>query len=944
MQPATCRKRIVSQFCTRIHFFPLLLYREAGAGIVRLREAGKNNMSITRNSLRFCGGIALAAALQLAANSHSFAGETGSPAIPAMNLEAALNMFAQQTGFQVVYVSKVTDGVTTQGATAGLPPQVALAQLLKGTGLHYRLVNARTVTISGDAAAPADNETPPAPPAQESPQHPNRAVVETAAFEEIIVTARKREESIMKTPVVMQAIGAIQIKDLHITDIASVQAAIPGLLISPAFASSGATVYLRGLGNGSSANYVDQSVSLNLDGVGVSSGTFYRGGLFDVAQIEVLKGPQALFYGKGTSAGVIAIHSAVPTKEWESQVRVGYEFNADEMDLDGYISGPITDALGMRVAGYHNTTKGWWVDPNPAGPGRMPDGTDDGGRLMISYNNPAVGLRIKLKGEINNSTSNMPSGYSQHSICSGGVSSVPYYNQFADVCNLRSVDGNPNPKRYAPGPYTPFDPTAFANTWPSPIFKDGKPYASTKTSLAALNIDYDLTPELTFTSVTGYSHLDAGETIATFNPTTFYGVGARALHRNYTEEIRLASNFKDSWINFMIGGLYDTNQRKDTLPLILPDLGIYSIDTGVMNEKTKSVFGQILLTPIDKFELSAGVRYTSVDKQLVSFISENNYSFAYGVNTSGLQQINSIPEANRNFKESATTPEVTLTYRPTDDVTAFVSYKKGYKGPGFNVSLTDVIVGPQTAAPVRGERVEGAEGGVKSSLLDRHLALQLTGYRYDYTGLQVAIPVGLIVVVHPDANARVQGFELGADYSPAGLSGLTLHASVNYNDAHYTKWTNAPCWGGQLPSQGCTVDPVTATRTQDITGRRLAYAAKWNSMMGVDYTTDITDNYSLAMNVSGRFSSNYMGTYEQNPLSLQPGYVALDAAIHLTKSHESWDLALLGRNLTDRLWIVAGYDRGIAGAPNGVPAAIAIQLPRPREVMLQLTVHPAKIM
>src|SRR5438132_3831225 len=172
----------------------------------------------------------------------------------------------------------------------------------------------------------------------------------TARPEEIVVTARKREESIMKAPVIISAISQKQLENLHVQAVSAITATTPNLQIQNGFALSGTTIQFRGLGNGAAANFIDQDMALNIDGFTSNAGRLYRQGLFDVAQVEIMKGPQSLFYGKSTTAGLIAIHTADPTRTWDTKLGVGYEFVASEMDLDSYSSSPLIDQLGIRLA------------------------------------------------------------------------------------------------------------------------------------------------------------------------------------------------------------------------------------------------------------------------------------------------------------------------------------------------------------------------------------------------------------------------------------------------------------------------------------------------------------------------------------------------------------------------------------------------------------------
>ena len=100
-------------------------------------------------------------------------------------------------------------------------------------------------------------------------------------------------------------------------------------------------------------------MAFDIDGIQINRSTVARLGTFDLASAEILKGPQALFYGKNSPGGIISLRSADPTSSFQSQISAGYEFAADETRLEGYVSGPITDTLGIRVAGYFSDIKGY---------------------------------------------------------------------------------------------------------------------------------------------------------------------------------------------------------------------------------------------------------------------------------------------------------------------------------------------------------------------------------------------------------------------------------------------------------------------------------------------------------------------------------------------------------------------------------------------------------
>ncbi|RYD90581.1 MAG: hypothetical protein EOP61_29245, partial [Sphingomonadales bacterium] len=193
---------------------------------------------------------------------------------------------------------------------------------------------------------------------------------------DIVVTARRRQESILKVPVVQNVISAETLVRTQITDLVGVTAKVPGLFVSPGINTIGTLISLRGIGTSAIDAGVDQSVSLNIDGQQFSQGLVFKSGLFDLAQAEVLKGPQALFFGKNSPGGVISLTTADPGDSAEVIGRVSYEFEAREPRVEMILSGPVTETLGLRLAGTWSDREGYFKntarDTLPANLGTLP--------------------------------------------------------------------------------------------------------------------------------------------------------------------------------------------------------------------------------------------------------------------------------------------------------------------------------------------------------------------------------------------------------------------------------------------------------------------------------------------------------------------------------------------------------------------------------------------
>ena len=169
-------------------------------------------------------------------------------------------------------------------------------------------------------------------------------------LETVISTARQRQEELKDIPVVATAFTPAALERYAIDDLQKVAQATPQMIIGNGSSGAGPVLYIRGVGsNGGSAGF-DPAVGIVIDGVFYSRGRFVMQGFFDMAGVEVLKGPQALYYGKNNSAGLISMRTATPGDEFEALARVGYEFEADEIMSEAVVSAPLSDKFGIRLA------------------------------------------------------------------------------------------------------------------------------------------------------------------------------------------------------------------------------------------------------------------------------------------------------------------------------------------------------------------------------------------------------------------------------------------------------------------------------------------------------------------------------------------------------------------------------------------------------------------
>jgi outer membrane receptor protein involved in Fe transport len=778
-------------------------------------------------------------------------------------------------------------------------------------------------------------------------------------IEEIIVTARKRQESVQDVPVAVAAISAQQIINRDVTSVEKIAAIAPQFNVGRASNGSGAQLTLRGIGSSSTSIGIEQSVAVIVDGAYYGQGRIIQEGFFDLQRVEVLKGPQALFFGKNATAGVISITSNDPGDEPEFVAKAGYEFKSHQYRLEGIASMPLSDTLGIRLAArYSKMDRGYYrnvstpinyatldiatgtVENHLARPAatREPGEEELLARGTIKWE-PTDRLTVSLKGSYDHNTVNNSSwNYVAYNCGNGSTSQLNGY-----ACGKHFVTHQNDM------------PADIAANYPF-AKSNGGLYNRYKSAAGTLNVVYDA-DQLQLTSVTNYQWNNNRWTCACDfqSADSSNGVGGTWATENsswkaFSQEMRALTKF-DGPFNAMFGALYQKTKRDFAQYVMFAGLSDSTAPDGLQyvatskdsftRGETFALFGQFTFKILPELELAGGVRYTNETK--------NSY-FAQPYNNAGLTGIFrpaddpdglGVVTARQHFKDWS--PEATLTWKPTEGLMIYGAYKTAYKSGGFsNGGINSKFSADPTAdltfAP---ETAEGFEVGVKSTLLDRQLRLNLTLYDYDYDNLQVDFfnsPIFAYQTLTADANTK--GVELEFQFAPHAAPGLDLHGSINYNKAKYTSFDAGPCYAGQTPAEGCAFVSAIAAR-QDLTGTQLSVAPKWTGNLGIGYEMNVGSGMKLGMNADARYSGSYLASGFGNPLSRQDKYVTLDAGLRVGAEDDNWTLAVIGKNLTNKFYVTGVVDGPSTGAGTGTPAGVkADQLgfgSVPRTVMVELT-------
>lgn len=773
--------------------------------------------------------------------------------------------------------------------------------------------------------------------------------VQAGGLEEIVVTARKRTESIQDIPVAVSAFSEKQIERSDMTSVEKIAAFTPQMTVGRASSGSGAQISMRGIGSNSTSLGIEQSVSVIVDGAYSGQGRVINEGFFDLARVEVLKGPQALFFGKNATAGVISLTTADPTDQLYVKARAGYEFQAEQVVLEGVLSGPLSDTLGARLAvrgskmfgGYYrNVSEPFNYDTfdvatgivteriAPPSPDDQPKEKELLARLTLLWE-PSANFSWNLKGTVDYNRNNNNSWNYIAFGCEGGTSTVTPY-----ACDPDTFVSHMNLMPAAVGAETPFGKD------------DGSLYnyyrAFGITSQMELNLgSFDVT------SVTNYSRNKNSWACAC----AYQAVGVFATEgttwRSFSNETRALSQF-DGAFNFMVGAFYQKTKRVFDQYVIFAGVENSDAPEGnrfvaySKNSETKgetiSPFAQAIVDVTDRLNLTAGVRYTHETK--------DSYFVQPYVNPAltGLFVEGQTVAAEQTFNNWS--PEATLTYEFTPDINVYGAYKTAYKSGGLSNSgiYSALSTAPEDDFLFEPEKAKGFEIGLKSMLFDRQLRLNVTAYKYKFTNLQVDFfnaPTFAYLTVNA-GDAVSKGVETEFEYAPYDVPGLTLRGSLNYNKSRYKNFLG-PCFAGQTPAEGCpSPTGPGGFPLQDLSGKPTSVAPEWTGTLGGYYEGDLGPDSTFGFGVDMRYSDDYIASAFGNERSRQDSYVTIDASARVRFQGDKFELAVIGKNLTNKQYFLGAHADGpLTGSGTGTDAGISADQigfgTVPRTVMLQAT-------
>ncbi len=773
-------------------------------------------------------------------------------------------------------------------------------------------------------------------------------------IEEIIVSARRSAESLQEVPVTVTAIGGDTIDRYQIDQVADLQSRVPALTIQVGGSGAGAAVNLRGIGSSAISSAFDSAVAFDIDGVQVSTARLVQASFFDLEQVEVLKGPQTLFFGKSATAGVFSLKSAGPTEEWEFGFNGGYEFEENGTTISGFASGPITDTLGIRAAAsYNDIDQLAEITEASFGENRFRGQENFVSRLTLDWK-PVERFNANLKF---NYVRHENDGANQFRDIDCGPNGVadPVIFGFGNAIIPSQADCDTGDSVF---PQSDSDPITLGSLAPPTnrgaddfTERGGQAFGVTDLFFTRLNLEFDLSDTLTLASTSGYLDFDsldrdvfsfvgvgpaiplnpaapiAGGLLAAGGdqPGVSLGLGSNLADnqtRQFTQELRLLSEF-DGPFNFQIGAFYQTREIEfNTAEQAFNVAVAFGSATGggigfdyqrehFTDTEAFSVFASFDYDITQDLTLTAGIRYTDEEKTNDIAIPFINPIIA-GLDLTGDGVPDFVSSGFQSdeieFEDDDFSPEVSLTYRATDNVNLFAAFKTGFKSGGIDTSALPGVslagIGNEAIDPATGETFNegatsglifdsetaiGGEVGVKSELLDRALRLNATAYYYVFDDLQVQQFDGVAVQFITFNAGELTTFGLDVDFTwLLPVNGLSVSGSMGYLSSEFTD---------EFLSLG-----------DDLDGRDAALAPDFSGNIALDYYAPVSEGLAIGLGTNVRWTTDHF-TGNSNFSVDQDGYATVDAYVSLGTTAGGWELTLIGSNLGDEQIITNSGNR-----------------------------------
>jgi iron complex outermembrane receptor protein len=707
--------------------------------------------------------------------------------------------------------------------------------------------------------------------------------------DEIIVTARRREENLLDVPIAVSAFSgeALELRGaLDLTDIGNIT---PNTTLETSRGSNSTlSAFIRGIGQQDPVSGFEPGVGIYLDDVYLNRPQAAVLDIYDVERIEVLRGPQGTLYGRNTIGGAVKYVTKRLPQEFALSARATVG-TYDQADGVVTVSAPIGKIV--RVGGsVARLSRGGFGDNLTTG---LENYNKDvwAARGTLELGGYGAPVSVRISGDYSHDKSDPRGG---HRIIPGLLSGAPVLDNVFDTRG-----GLVDPKQ---------DIEAFG---------------------LAMNISVDLSDTLTLRSISAWRKDD------TLTPIDFDALPAADVdvpggyfNEQVSQEVQLLVDAGP--FSGMVGAYY-LDATADTLfdvRLFTTLSGLTAFTNAAVDTETYAIFGDFTYDLSEQLSLSVGGRYTW-DKRTANILRQNylgggspffgGAGVAFGAASTNFS-------GQRDFKKF--TPRVSLSFKPTPDDNIYASFSQGFKGGGFDPRGVGANAPDLNGNGIRGENdevaaflsfrpesVDSYEVGYKGNAFDGGLTFALAGFYADYTDVQIPGSVACIVSGLPSfcgvtsnaGKATFKGVELefNARLGESVVSDgdrLNLLGAVGYIDAKFDQY----------------IANIASVPTDVAAFRDVQNTPSWTASATLAYMTPVgAGRLNLGTTVSYRSSTTQFEI--PNPYIDQSGYALVDASLVYTAPDDRWSIGLYGKNLFDKEYKTSGYSFIAGNATTGLP-------------------------
>lgn len=758
-----------------------------------------------------------------------------------------------------------------------------------------RLLAASAATRPAMAAA----QTAP-PSAPEAPVVQDVAISganEPDSSSDIVVTALKRSQRLADAPAAISVLSDQRIAESRIEQVDAVAATVPNVNIRQSVPGVSPVITIRGVGLDDFSTTASPATGVSIDEVTLSSISLLNSDFFDIARIEVVKGPQGTLYGRNTVSGALNIISAQPGRDFDAAASASYG-NYRTYDVSAMVNLPINDVLAVRFSGKTiQQDKGYYTSDRLANGavGQRDFGRRDVllGRAQIAYEDH--GLSIVGKYEVQRVRSEMQQW--------------KFYGTFK------------------PGsPFVPCAPVA-AGRLDNSQCSDAYGYTDTTTDPFHVNIAQDVpynvdenlltlraqakVGPVELTSITGYISFDRTYRFdVDATPREELDFIQRDNVKQFSQELRAATRF--GLADVQVGAFYSWDRERGNndnliseIPLVLFGFPPQNGKT-VFNQRTRSAagFGNVIWHLTDRLNLTTGLRYTWEDRSytggtifpLCPRSPVNPACAALGIKTTFADE--TIDDRNWSWQAK-------LDFKPTASTLVYAGISKGTKSGGF---VTRFTTSDGQLLPYRPESLIAYEVGAKAQFA-RLASIDAAAFYYDFKDVQTLLLDGTVApplqrLSNINGKSRLYGAEASATLTP--VEGLTLQSAVGWLNSRLADFATGP-----IPFHG----------------NRFSNAPNFTFNVLARYETPISDGVRAVAQIDANHESSAEKDATNDQFIFQRPYWLLNARLALRTG--KWEAAVWGRNLTDTRYTVSGGNTaglGVIGLTTNTPRTYGLSL------------------